>query len=440
MSRRTLLALATAVIAAACSPSKETGTTSTSTPTTPAPAAPDTTVAVEDTTTVYNPLPTPDLEGAVVYDGVDNPFALGVAAGDATPRRIVLWTRLFPPSAPDSEAPESRSFIVLWEMALDPEFTEVAFSGATRADAEYAYAVHVDIVDLEPSVRFWYRFTAGSHTSPIGATGTTPYYTLPDQYRLATVARTGSAETWSGGLADITAAQPDAVLCADRLPLAPTLDEQRAHWTTTLGAASVPEARAACTWFHWLHAGNSGMTDEQYQAWWEHTPVRLPPPKRGDRPPAAEYWGVGNLLDLIAVDTSRADDRIHTRIDEILDNSETRFVAITTPDSLAAALTKDSPIRASVINHPGKRFVILSNDSGEVGVRTIDTAIGPIGDEITLPAVDVADGSAWMLHTITPETWRITLRKRSESEQSAPVDAGTWTLAVTPPVGPGTKQ
>lgn len=444
LSRRTLLALGAAAIVGACARSNDSGPTSTSpstsTPPVPDTGAPDTTVAIEDTTTVYNPLPTPDLEGAVVYDGADNPFALGVAAGDATPRRIVLWTRLFPPAPTDTAEPESRSFIVLWEMALDPEFTEVAFSGATRADAEYAYAVHVDIVDLEPSVRFWYRFTAGSHTSPVGATGTMPYYTLPDQYRVATVVRTATAEPWPGGLADITTAQPDAVLCVDRPPAPGALDQQREHWVRVLGAESVPESRAACTWLHWMHADGADITDSQYQAWWEHSPVRLPPPRRGDQPPAAEYWGFGNLLDLLAVDSSRADDAVHTRIDGILDTSETRFVAVATPTSLATVRTKDSPLRAAVINHPNQRFVILSTDTGEVGVRTVDTAIGPIGDEVTLPAVDAGETSAWMLHTITPEDWRITMRSRSETEQSAPTDTGEWTLRATPPGGPGTRR
>ncbi|MFE4975995.1 alkaline phosphatase D family protein [Kitasatospora sp. NPDC056651] len=105
----------------------------------------------------------------------DNPFTLGVASGDATPEAVVLWTRLAPrPLEPGSGMPATGSVKVGWEIARDEKFRRVERRGTARAHAEFNYAVHVDADDLAPAHQYWYRFTVGTWTSPVGRTRTLP--------------------------------------------------------------------------------------------------------------------------------------------------------------------------------------------------------------------------------------------------------------------------
>jgi alkaline phosphatase D len=104
----------------------------------------------------------------------DNPFQLGIAAGDPLPDGFVIWTRLAPrPLEPDHGMP-SQPMAVNWEVATDAGFRTVVRSGEAVARPELGHAVHVEVSGLEPARPYFYRFTAGRERSGVGRAKTTP--------------------------------------------------------------------------------------------------------------------------------------------------------------------------------------------------------------------------------------------------------------------------
>ena len=104
------------------------------------------------------------------------PFRLGVASGDPRAAGVVLWTRLAP--RPHEEGghggmPRKR-FDVRWEVASDERFRRVVRRGVAPARPELGHSIHVEVGGLLPARRYFYRFKAGSHTSPVGRTATVP--------------------------------------------------------------------------------------------------------------------------------------------------------------------------------------------------------------------------------------------------------------------------
>nr|WP_330221203.1 alkaline phosphatase D family protein [Corynebacterium comes] len=106
-------------------------------------------------------------------------FMHGVASGDPLPNSVILWTRVTP--TPDA-VPGSGigpAVQLRWEMAEDPEFTQVTRSGTATASAMNDHTVHVDPFGLRPGTVYHYRFSVldGEHagrTSPVGRTLTAP--------------------------------------------------------------------------------------------------------------------------------------------------------------------------------------------------------------------------------------------------------------------------
>ena len=106
-------------------------------------------------------------------------FGYGVASGDPTAEAVVIWTRATPPApagqpvaTPGSGRGQPMS--VRWEVALDPDFDEVVAKGRVRTSATSDHTVKVDVDELEPYTRYWYRFRAGGQLSPVGRTQTAP--------------------------------------------------------------------------------------------------------------------------------------------------------------------------------------------------------------------------------------------------------------------------
>ncbi|GAU69415.1 putative alkaline phosphatase [Streptomyces sp. NBRC 110611] len=116
----------------------------------------------------------------------ENPFTLGVASGDPQPRSVVLWTRLAPrPYEPGWGSPRSNGvesgggmpnarITVHWEVAHDERFTQMAGRGHVDAHPEFNHSVHIEPTGLAPDRVYYYRFRAGSWTSPVGRTRTAP--------------------------------------------------------------------------------------------------------------------------------------------------------------------------------------------------------------------------------------------------------------------------
>lgn len=116
-----------------------------------------------------------------------SPFRLGIAAGAPRSDGFTLWTRLAPEpllaEAVDDPAadfglagmPGDQGDIEIgYEIAHDPEMRQIVRSGAARAEAAYAFSVHLDVTGLAPGRPYWFRFISGDAVSPIGRAVTLP--------------------------------------------------------------------------------------------------------------------------------------------------------------------------------------------------------------------------------------------------------------------------
>jgi alkaline phosphatase D len=93
-------------------------------------------------------------------------FEHGVASGDPTPRRVVIWTRV---TAPEGRTPTA----VLWR-ALEADTGRMVANGQTRVRTEADSTVRVDVGGLKPDTRYLYDFEVDGEPSPQGRTRTLP--------------------------------------------------------------------------------------------------------------------------------------------------------------------------------------------------------------------------------------------------------------------------
>lgn len=97
----------------------------------------------------------------------DSPFKHGVASGDPTPDRVILWTRL---SVEDDGSTVEGD----WQIFEDPETTRLVVSGTFETDASRDFTVHVDAEGLDAGTTYYYRFTYDGWRSVLGRTKTAP--------------------------------------------------------------------------------------------------------------------------------------------------------------------------------------------------------------------------------------------------------------------------
>lgn len=102
------------------------------------------------------------------------PFTLGIASGDPSPEGVVLWTRLAPRPLEKRGGMSDQPVSVSWEVATDRSFTDVVQRGTTLAKVVLAHSVHVEVEGLSPDRWYFYRFSCGGETSPVGRTRTLP--------------------------------------------------------------------------------------------------------------------------------------------------------------------------------------------------------------------------------------------------------------------------
>jgi alkaline phosphatase D len=93
-------------------------------------------------------------------------FQHGVASGDPTPRRVVLWTRV---TAPEGRTPTA----ALWRV-LEAESGRMVANGQTRVRVEADSTIRVDVGGLSPDTRYVYDFEVEGEPSPQGRTRTLP--------------------------------------------------------------------------------------------------------------------------------------------------------------------------------------------------------------------------------------------------------------------------
>ncbi len=115
-----------------------------------------------------------------------DPFAVGVASGDPTPRGVVLWTRLAPEPLEPGGGMAPENVEVRWELAADDAMKQVVRRGTATATPQLGHSVHVEVDGLDPDRPYWYRFRAGDAESPVARTRTTPSPgAQPDELRFA---------------------------------------------------------------------------------------------------------------------------------------------------------------------------------------------------------------------------------------------------------------
>jgi alkaline phosphatase D len=249
-------------------------------------------------------------------------FALGVASGDPLPDSVILWTRLVNDPLADKGGVPDQSLPVRWEVGADDTFEDVVASGDAVAEPAFAHSVHVDASGLEPDTWYWYRFSVGGTTSPVGRTRTTPARgDDPRRLRFAFVScQDRQAGFWTAydhlGAEDVDLVVhlgdyiyeggPDATAVRPAQTPAPTdlagyrsrLGEYRADPVIQAAHAHVPWI---CTWDdHEVRNNYANDVPDQsdeaslttgdflqrraaaYQAYYEHMPVRVDPPDGPD--------------------------------------------------------------------------------------------------------------------------------------------------------------
>lgn len=270
-----------------------------------------------------------------------NVFALGVASGEPLPTSVVIWTRLAPqPLQADGGMPP-HAVAVQWEVAHDLRFARTVQRGEARAVPGAAHSVHVEVPGLQPGREYFYRFTAGGQTSPVGRTRTAPDPAdRPGRLRLALA----SCQHFEAGAyavhREIARTDVDAVVFVgdyiyetslhqmwrQRRHLVDfdtglTLDNYRRHYGQYKQDADLKACHAAHPWLltwddHEVFNDYDGdhvldMLPEQflqvraqaYQAYFEHQPVS---PRRAPVGPDAAmhtHYTWGRLADIWLLDT-----------------------------------------------------------------------------------------------------------------------------------------
>ena len=256
-------------------------------------------------------------------------FALGVASGDPLPDSVILWTRLVDDPLVDGGGMPDQPLPVRWEVAADERFDDIVASGDAVAEPALAHSVHIDASGLEPDTWYWYRFTIGTSTSPVGRTRTAPASGADvERLRFAFAScQDYQAGYWpahdhlAGEDIDLLVFLGDYVYEGAPDPQAPRthvgeapvdLSGYRRRYGEYKSDRALQVAHAhvpwVCTWDDHevqnnyaddvsalLPAGAAEFLDQRaaaYQAYYEHMPVRMEPP---DGPDAALYrsvtWG-----------------------------------------------------------------------------------------------------------------------------------------------------
>ncbi len=140
------------------------------------------------------PAPLPSAEPLPVL--ADSPFVFGVASGDPLADRAIFWTQI-------SGLPEdfSRPVPVQLKVFADEALSQPVVQREGLAKLEDDYTVKLDQAGLVPGTRYWYRFTALGHDSPVGRTRTLPVGAL-DELKLAVT----TCGAYDGGLFNTYAA------------------------------------------------------------------------------------------------------------------------------------------------------------------------------------------------------------------------------------------
>jgi alkaline phosphatase D len=251
---------------------------------------------------------------AAPANGAGYPFSLGVASGAPLPDSVILWTRILADPLDAASSPVL-AVPVRWEVAADDAFRTIVAKGSVIATPALAHSVRVNVTGLSPARPYWYRFMLGDAVSPVGRTHTAPAAgSMPALLKLAVA----SCQHWEFGSyaahRHIAAANPDLVAFlgdyiyewgayalqhpqrAVRRDESFTLDDYRRRYAHYKSDPQLQAAHLVAPWIvtwddHEVANDYAGERDERlspvfaqrraaaYQAFYEHIPLRLPPPR-----------------------------------------------------------------------------------------------------------------------------------------------------------------
>lgn len=115
--------------------------------------------------------------GRLTLDERLAPFYHGVASGDATSDRVIIWTRL------TTDQPTAE---VVWRVATDSLFSNVVVQGTFTTNAARDYTVKVDVTGLNENTWYFFEFEYENQLSIRGRTRTLPS-SPTEEFRLAFV-------------------------------------------------------------------------------------------------------------------------------------------------------------------------------------------------------------------------------------------------------------
>lgn len=256
----------------------------------------------------------PSVLRAAPSNAAGYPFSLGVASGSPLPDSVILWTRILPDPLDANSAP-GLAVPLRWEVAQDEGFRNIAAKGSVIATPELAHSVRVNVPGLQPGRWYWYRFLFGDAVSPVGRTRTAPAAgSMPDMLKLAVA----SCQHWEFGSYAahryIAEAQPDLVAFlgdyiyewgpfqrqhpqrAVRQNESFDLASYRQRYAQYKSDPDLQAAHLAAPWIvtwddHEVANDYAADRDERlssdfaarraaaYQAFYEHMPLRLAPPR-----------------------------------------------------------------------------------------------------------------------------------------------------------------
>ena len=241
----------------------------------------------------------------------NDPFALGVASGQPRADSVVLWTRLLVQEA--DAALNAQALAVQCEVFADEALRQRVGQWTVMTHAQRGMSVHVEAKGLQPARHYWYRFSCGSATSPVGRTRTAPAaQDKVARLRLALASCQHFEQGVFSAHREIAQQDLDLVLFvgdyiyessnprymvrAHQGGVPQTLDEYRARHAQYKGDADLRAAHAAHPWVmtwddhevvnDYANDRDPKFTDPAvflrrraaaYQAYFEHMPVRVGP-------------------------------------------------------------------------------------------------------------------------------------------------------------------
>lgn len=277
----------------------------------------------------------------------ENPYTLGIAAGDPSPDGFVIWTRLAPRPLEIGFGMDTRPVEVDWEVATDETFATIVQSGRATASPLLAHTVHVEVAGLSPARPYWYRFRAGGVQSSSGKAKTTPAAGAAVSHLRFAIS---GCQSYEAGLytayKHLAAEDPDFVFCyGDYIyenggrPAPPetpaalvnrrhlpgeifSVDDYRRRYAQYKSDPHLQAAHAAAAWFpvwddhetdnnwasEWDEGGNPPelfrfRRQAAVQAYYEHMPLRRTSLPNGAAMQLYRRQAFGNLLDLNLLDT-----------------------------------------------------------------------------------------------------------------------------------------